>query len=212
MIRAASCAGRVCFCSPTSTPQPTRSHSPGAWRRRCPVLRGGCRRGAPLARVSSRLQLCPLLPSAPPAAGLGEGFRAAESKRRERKSPQTAPSGSPAALHLPRRPVSAGAARSGSPAPALGSAGPHARPAWAPGPGTAALDGSRTKPRARPDPGSSVSPGRRRRELPPGRGAAEFNRAGWKSGAGTTAGSPAVPPALHDPTLPTHTGKREPEP
>lgn len=156
-----------------------------------------------MARVSPRPQLCPLLPSAPPAAGLGEGFRGSERKRKERKSRQTAPSGRPEALHPPRRPVSAGAARSGPPAFTLGSAGPHARPAWAPGPGTVALDGPRTKPRARPGPGPSVPPVRRRREPPPGRGAAEFNRGWWKSGAGAAgwesrrAAGPPRPRASH---------------
>lgn len=177
--------------------------------------------GAGLPRLGSRPGSSSARFSPPPRrprASRG-GFRGAERRGKERKSRQTAPSGGPSALRPPRRPVSAGAARSGRPAPALGSAGPHARPAWAPGPGPAALDGPRTKPRgtARPRLVGVPRAGGEESEPPPHppqRAGAPPNltRGAWKKGAGAAAGSPAVAPALSHPTLPTQPGRREPEP
>lgn len=166
----------------------------------------GCR-SSPSSDLTPRLQPCPPLSSSPPAAGLWEGFRGAERKIKERKSRQTVPSGGAVAIHPSRRPVSAGTAGSGPPALVLGSAGPHARPAWIAGPATATLDSLRTKVRARPDPSPTVPPVRRQREPQP-----NLTGVGGKPERRRQAGSPAVPPALHYPALPTHTGKREPEP
>lgn len=205
LIGAAGCASRVCCCSSTSAPRPACPAPLGQEIGVAPSS-GMQKRGSPSSDLTPRLQLCPPLSSSPPAAGLWEGFRGAERKIKERKSRQTVPSGGPAAIHPSRRPVSAGTAGSGPPALVLGSAGPHARPAWIAGPATATLDGLRTKVRARPDPSPTVPPVRRRREPQP-----NLTGVGGKPERRRQAGSPAVPPALHDPVLPTHTGKREPE-
>lgn len=55
-------------------------------------------------------------------------------------------------------------------------------------------------------------PGPEAKRADPGLGTAAFNRGGWKSGAGATAGSLAVPPALRHPARPTHTANVSPSP
>lgn len=69
---------------------------------------------------------CPLRP-----AGRGPRAGINRSKKRRRKADRRPRGGGRAALHPPRCPVLSGSVRRGILSPALGSARPHARPAWA---------------------------------------------------------------------------------
>lgn len=136
------------------------------------------------------LLACPLRPAGcGPRAGI-------ERSRKRRKADRQPRRGGRAALHLPRRPVPSGAARSGMPSPAFGS-------------GLAVLDGSRTRPWARPGPGPPVSPGRQRKK--PNRDWAGRLLTGWQCGKAERGLSreprrAPAPRAFH-----TH-GEGEPEP
>lgn len=135
-----------------------------------------------------------------PRAGIE---RSRKSRRKADRASSRRTGGSPPAS----APAFTGALRSGIPSPALGSAGPTQGPLCS---GPAVLDGSRTRPRARPGPCPSVSPGRRRGKPTWDWALPAFNRGGWKSEV--AAGSPAVPPALRHPARPTHTAKVSPSP
>lgn len=169
----AACAGRAC--SPSSVPQPARPRAPAARPRRCLALQeGDAGEGLPWFGShpgSSSVRFSPQPRSR-------EGIRGNRKKEKGEEKPTASLVGSPATVPPPQRPASAASMSSGPPVPAFCSAGPHARPAWAPGAGTEVLDGPRTKPRPRPDPALSV---RQRGEPSPGQGAAEFSRGGWES-------------------------------